>query len=154
MFITATFQWTAGFSFSAGMVDFIFSYSMPLAHQPWMLIIEGIFVFVLYYYIFSFCIRKFNLHTPGREFELNDTIQISFSPQEMDEIAKKIIDACGGQDNIIKIHTCITRLHIELKILNFLNLGILNKLEPLPITKSIMKYRLFMVDMLILLWIS
>lgn len=115
MFITATFQWTAGFSFSAGMVDFIFSYSMPLAHQPWMLIIEGIFVFVLYYYIFSFCIRKFNLHTPGREFELNDTIQISFSPQEMDEIAKKIIDACGGQDNIIKIHTCITRLHIELK---------------------------------------
>src|SRR5690625_2575058 len=65
--IAATFQWIAGFGFSAGFVDWFLSLRMPLANKPWMLIVQGLVFAAIYYVVFRFAIVKFNLTTPGRE---------------------------------------------------------------------------------------
>lgn len=67
MFIAATFQWTAGFNFSAGLIDFVLSLRVPIANKPWMLLVLGLVMAVVYYFTFMFVIKKFNLMTPGRE---------------------------------------------------------------------------------------
>ncbi|MEV6652323.1 PTS transporter subunit EIIC [Streptomyces sp. NPDC051219] len=54
-----------GFSFSAGLIDFVINWS--LATKPWMLIVIGLGFAVIYYVIFRFAITRFNLPTPGRE---------------------------------------------------------------------------------------
>jgi PTS system N-acetylglucosamine-specific IIC component len=54
-----------GFSFSAGLIDYVINWS--LATKPWLIIPIGLVFAVVYYALFSFVIRKFDLHTPGRE---------------------------------------------------------------------------------------
>ena len=67
LFIAASFQWTAGFGFSAGFVDYFLSLRIPLANHLYMLIVQGLVFAVIYYFLFRFLIVKFNLKTPGRE---------------------------------------------------------------------------------------
>lgn len=117
MYICASMQWIAGFSFSAGMIDFILSFQMPLANQPWMLLVFGVVVFFVYYYLFRFLIVKFHLPTIGRKRELaneNDH-ELLLSREEINEVVKEIIDVCGGFENIIKVESCLTRLRIQVK---------------------------------------
>ncbi|MFF3259318.1 PTS transporter subunit EIIC [Streptomyces sp. NPDC002932] len=54
-----------GFSFSAGLIDYVINWS--LATKPWLIIPIGLGFAVVYYAIFRFAIIKFNLQTPGRE---------------------------------------------------------------------------------------
>ncbi len=65
--IAATFQWTAGFGFSAGFIDFVLSSRLPMANEPYMLLLQGLAFAVIYYFLFRFLITRFNLMTPGRE---------------------------------------------------------------------------------------
>ena len=67
MFIAAAFEWTAGFGFSAGLVDMLLSLNNPIANQPWMLLVQGLVFFVLYYVIFRALIPILDLKTPGRD---------------------------------------------------------------------------------------
>ena len=54
-----------GFSFSAGLIDYVINWS--LATKPWLIIPIGLVFAVIYYSVFRFVITKFNLKTPGRE---------------------------------------------------------------------------------------
>jgi PTS system N-acetylglucosamine-specific IIC component len=54
-----------GFTFSAGAFDFVLNWN--IATKPWLLIIIGLVIAPVYYFIFRFAIRKWNLRTPGRE---------------------------------------------------------------------------------------
>ncbi|WP_274559070.1 PTS transporter subunit EIIC [Streptomyces spiramyceticus] len=54
-----------GFSFSAGLIDYVINWS--LATRPWLIIPIGLGFAIIYYVIFRFAITKFNLPTPGRE---------------------------------------------------------------------------------------
>jgi PTS system N-acetylglucosamine-specific IIC component len=54
-----------GFGFSAGLFDFVLNWN--IATRPAWLIVIGIGYGVLYYLLFRFVIRKWNLRTPGRE---------------------------------------------------------------------------------------
>ncbi|MFI5807737.1 PTS transporter subunit EIIC [Streptomyces sp. NPDC051561] len=54
-----------GFSFSAGLIDYVINWG--LATKPWMIIPIGLCFAVVYYALFRFAITKFNLPTPGRE---------------------------------------------------------------------------------------
>ncbi|MEU8629157.1 PTS transporter subunit EIIC [Streptomyces sp. NPDC048669] len=54
-----------GFSFSAGLIDYVINWS--LATKPWLIIPIGVAFAVVYYLIFRFAITRFNLQTPGRE---------------------------------------------------------------------------------------
>ncbi|WP_405713069.1 MULTISPECIES: PTS transporter subunit EIIC [unclassified Streptomyces] len=54
-----------GFSFSAGLIDYVINWS--LATKPWLIIPIGLAFAAVYYVIFRFAITRFNLQTPGRE---------------------------------------------------------------------------------------
>ena len=54
-----------GFSFSAGLIDYVINWN--LATRPWAIIPIGLCFAAVYYAIFRFAITKFDLKTPGRE---------------------------------------------------------------------------------------
>ncbi|KMY43209.1 PTS glucose transporter subunit IIBC [Bacillus sp. FJAT-27916] len=117
--IAAAFQWTAGFGFSAGLIDFILSYNLTLANQPYMLLVQGLVFAVIYYFLFRFIIVKFDLKTPGRGEELEETATVSRDRSSIDSKytaqAEKIYAALGGSENVTSIDNCATRLRLEVK---------------------------------------
>lgn len=122
LFIAAAFHWTAGFGFSAGLVDLVLSFRLPLANQPYMLILQGLVFFALYYFIFRFVIVKFNLATPGRGddedeeiMEDDDTAASSSKDDKFKRQAEMIYVGLGGDANITSIDNCTTRLRLEVK---------------------------------------
>ncbi|MFF7237399.1 PTS transporter subunit EIIC [Streptomyces collinus] len=54
-----------GFSFSAGLIDYVINWN--LATKPWAIIPIGLCFAVVYYAVFRFAITTFDLRTPGRE---------------------------------------------------------------------------------------
>ncbi|WP_312871557.1 PTS transporter subunit EIIC [Amycolatopsis acididurans] len=58
-----------GFSFSAGAIDFALNSGAKAAHNAWLLIPIGLVYAVIYYFLFTWVIKKWNLRTPGREDE-------------------------------------------------------------------------------------
>ncbi|MFD1418935.1 N-acetylglucosamine-specific PTS transporter subunit IIBC [Companilactobacillus keshanensis] len=113
----AFMHWTAGFTFSAGLVDYLLSIHMPIANMPLMLLVQGIFMAVIYYFGFDFAIKKFNLMTPGRE-PLNtdavDSVEVSDDDDKYSLAAKKVYAGIGGFENIKVIDNCTTRLRLQL----------------------------------------
>jgi len=61
LFICSFFKWTAGFGFSSGLVDYLLSLKIPIANQPYMLLVVGVGAFFIYYFVFTFFIHKFQL---------------------------------------------------------------------------------------------
>lgn len=126
--IAAFFQWTAGFGFSAGLVDFVLSSRLPLANQPYMLIVQGLVFALIYYFLFRFLITKFNLKTPGREEgdpeedELvvveGDTDTETGGNDRFTVLGSRIYEGLGGRDNVISVDNCTTRLRVEVKDMN------------------------------------
>lgn len=120
LFIAASFQWTAGFGFSAGFVDFFLSSRLPLANQPYMLILQGLVFAVIYYVIFRFLITKFDIKTPGREDgspeddEAGETV-VASGGERFAVLGEQIYQGLGGRDNVTSIDNCTTRLRIEVK---------------------------------------
>ncbi|MDQ0362629.1 PTS transporter subunit EIIC [Breznakia pachnodae] len=115
VFLAAQFQWIAGFSFSAGFVDYVLSFNMPYSKTPIMLFVLGIIVFFVYYFTFTYVIKKYNMHTLGRELsEDTQTLSSSLSEEEARNIAEVLIEGCGGIENINYTDCCITRLRFRL----------------------------------------
>lgn len=125
MFIAATFEWTAGFSFSAGFIDFFLSSFNPIANQPYMLILQGLVFFAIYYVLFRIIITKFDLITPGRDASIlgeNESADISGESAAegtpADKYARKaniILEGLGGKENIETLDYCTTRLRINVR---------------------------------------
>ncbi len=116
--IAAYFQWTAGFGFSAGLVDFVLSSRLPLANQPYMLLVQGLVFAVIYYFLFRFLIVKFNLKTPGREDDVVEEVQDEEDASTGDRfavMAAKIYEGLGGDENVTAVDNCVTRLRMEVK---------------------------------------
>ena len=124
--IAASFHWTAGFGFSAGFVDFFLSSRLPLANQPYMLIVQGLVFAVIYYFLFRFIIVKFNLNTPGRGEELDTEAEEASAGSADDkfaEQAKVIYEGLGGKENIVAVDNCATRLRLEVKDMDAVDQG-------------------------------
>lgn len=115
VFIAAAFHWTAGFCFSAGATDFLFSSRLPMANSPYMLLLQGLGMAVVYYVVFRFVIVKFNLKTPGREDDSDDEAGVVLANNNYTDVAKIILEGCGGKENIASVDNCITRLRLEIK---------------------------------------
>ncbi|MGL5676108.1 MAG: glucose PTS transporter subunit EIIB, partial [Cellulosilyticaceae bacterium] len=104
------------FQFSAGFVDWFLSFKAPFAMNPMMLILIGLIVAVIYYLVFRFCIRKFNLKTPGREDDdVEDEKGAKLANNDFTAVAVQIIEGLGGKENITSIDNCVTRLRLEVK---------------------------------------
>lgn len=104
----------AGFNFSAGLVDYILSFKAPMALNVWMLIPIGIVFAIIYYVVFRFVITKFDLKTPGREDDDDETKAV-LANNDYTAVAKAVLAGCGGKGNIKSIDNCITRLRLEVK---------------------------------------
>ena len=115
-FITVLLGFRAGFSFSAGATDLLFSASLPAAQNTWMIIPLGIAAFVVFYVVFRFAIVKLDLKTPGRE---DDDVEAEKSAvlanNDYTAVAKTILEGLGGKENITSLDNCITRLRMEIK---------------------------------------
>ena len=113
--VTTLVGFRAGFSFSAGATDLVFSASLPAAANTWMIIPLGIAAFVVFYLVFRVAISKFDLKTPGREDEdLEAEKKVVLSNNNFTEVAKVILEGLGGKENVKSLDNCITRLRLEI----------------------------------------
>jgi PTS system N-acetylglucosamine-specific IIC component len=101
-----------GFSFSAGFFDYVINYGK--ATRPWMLLPVGAAYFALYYFLFRYCILRFNLRTPGREVGEMAAPAPEASSGDDAQIAGAYIRALGGAANLDHVDACTTRLRLEL----------------------------------------
>lgn len=116
LFVATALGIHAGFSFSAGAIDYALMYNLPAASSNvWMLVVMGLIFFAIYFVVFTFVIRAFNLKTPGRE-EGDDAVVTSEAnsntDEGLDQLATSYIAAIGGTDNLKAIDACITRLRL------------------------------------------
>ena len=120
--VTVALGFRAGFSFSAGAMDLLFSASLPAAAKTWLIIPLGIAAFIVFYFVFYFAITKFNLKTPGRE---DDDVEaekkVELANDDYAQVAKIVLEGCGGKENIASIDNCITRLRLEVKDITLVN---------------------------------
>ena len=114
--ITVLVGFRAGFSFSAGATDLLFSASLPAAANTWMIIPLGIAAFVVFYLVFRFAIVKFDLKTPGREDDDTEAEkQVVLANNDYTKVGEIVLEGIGGKDNVVSLDNCITRLRFEIK---------------------------------------
>jgi N-acetylglucosamine PTS system EIICBA or EIICB component len=110
MVIMNVFGVRLGFSFSAGLFDYVLNFTH--AQRPLLLIPIGAAYFALYYAVFRFCIVRLNLPTPGRE--PDDIQQPPLAPVSAGTRAQTFVTALGGAGNLTEVAACTTRLRLEL----------------------------------------
>lgn len=127
-----------GMTFSGGFIDFALFGLLPAgAGVPtkWLtVILVGIAYFIVYYLVFYFMITKLNLKTPGRDENEGETklytkadfqnnkggasetaTKTTSGKGEIAEKAPLVLAALGGEENIVSVDACITRLRVEVK---------------------------------------
>ena len=95
-----------GFSYSAGAIDFFLN--LHLSQKAWLLIPIGMGYGVVYYHLFRWAIRRFQIPTPGRE----EGSDLGDWAGNIPYQAPLILDALGGKGNIVQVQACITRLRL------------------------------------------
>jgi N-acetylglucosamine PTS system EIICBA or EIICB component len=103
-----------GFGFSAGLFDYLLNYS--LSTRPLLLVPVGLGYFALYFFLFRFCILRFNLKTLGREVETAATVVVESGKGASPILAW--IRALGDSGNLRAVEACTTRLRLVLNDVN------------------------------------
>ena len=113
--VTVGLGFRAGFCFSAGATDLLFSASLPAAAKTWLIIPTGIAAFAVFFAVFYFAIKKWDLKTPGREDDQDGELKIELANDDYTAMASIILEGLGGKENVTSIDHCITRLRLEVK---------------------------------------
>ncbi|MFJ2428279.1 N-acetylglucosamine-specific PTS transporter subunit IIBC [Pseudomonas sp. NPDC087804] len=108
MAITNALNIHLGFTFSGGFIDMILGWGKST--NGWLVFPVGLAYAVIYYFVFDFCIRRFNLKTPGRE----DVAVSEKAVLTENERASAYIKALGGAENLLTVGACTTRLRLEM----------------------------------------
>lgn len=128
-----------GMTFSGGLIDmFLFGILQGNEKTNWIwIVIVGIGYFIVYYFLFSFLIKKMDLKTPGRDdaeevklyrrsdVEAKKKANADDSQSEEDEISAAICRGLGGKKNISDVDCCATRLRCTVKKSELVNDAIL-----------------------------
>lgn len=119
-----------GMTFSGGVIDYVLFGVLPgtsgdFDNNWFMVIVVGLILAVVYYFLFRIVIRKFDLKTPGREDDVEEVADVSLGGHEL---AVLTIDALGGKENLVTVDACITRLRVEVKDTSKVNDAELKKL--------------------------
>ena len=121
------FKVGVGMTFSGGLIDlFLFGILQGNAKTNWIYVVfVGIGYFIVYYFLFSFLIKKFNFKTPGREDDSEETKLYTRADVNAkktakdgtavvgssgDEVSVLITKGLGGKSNISDVDCCATRL--------------------------------------------
>jgi PTS system N-acetylglucosamine-specific IIC component len=107
MAIMQTLGVKLGFGFSAGLFDYVINYG--IATKPLLLLLVGAVYFAVYYALFVFFIKKFDLKTPGREDVAVAVAEVAAGTGR----ARAFIDALGGAANLKSVDACTTRLRLQ-----------------------------------------
>jgi len=128
-----------GFSFSAGLIDLLLYGTAPAAKNIPLLIVIGVAFFLVYYFLFRFVIKRWNMRTPGREpedeFDAEQAANLTDGSGSTgtsggaamttgggtalatrplaDTKAEQLIAAFGGRENLVNVDACITRLRMQ-----------------------------------------
>ncbi|OUP57701.1 N-acetylglucosamine-specific PTS transporter subunit IIBC [Butyricicoccus pullicaecorum] len=115
--VTVALGFRAGFSFSAGLTDLVFSASLPAAAKTLLIIPLGLAALVIFYIVFRVMISALNLKTPGREDddEAVDESKVQLANNDFTTTAQIILEGLGGAGNVTSVDNCITRLRLEVK---------------------------------------
>ena len=108
----------AGFSFSAGATDLVFSASLPAAEKTWMILPLGIGAAIVFFVVFYALIKAFDFKTPGREDEDENTDaekKVVLANNNFTQVAAGVLAAVGGKENVKNVEYCATRLRFEIK---------------------------------------
>ena len=128
-----------GMTFSGGLIDlFLFGILQGNAKTSWInVVFVGIAYFVVYYFLFTFLIKKFDFKTPGREDDDNAEVKLytradvnakkegQSAEDADDELSALILQGLGGNDNLTDLDCCITRLRLTVKDSSKVNEGML-----------------------------
>ncbi len=109
-----------GLTFSGGFIDFIlFGVLQGNAKTNWIrIVIVGLAYFAVYFALFYFLIKRFNLKTPGREDDNEETKLYSrkdYNEKNSGDVSQDILKGLGGRDNISDLDCCATRLRVTVK---------------------------------------
>lgn len=121
------FEVGVGMTFSGGLIDmFLFGILQGNAKTNWVwIVIVGIFYFIVYYFLFSFLIKKMDLKTPGRgdddeevklyrrsdvDAKKNGAVAEGNAANDEDSLSESICQGLGGKKNISDVDCCATRL--------------------------------------------
>ena len=126
-----------GMTFSGGLIDlFLFGILQGNAKTSWIwVVIVGIGYFVVYYLLFTFLIKKFDLKTPGRDdseevklYRRSD-VEAKKNAQngDADELSAMICQGLGGKKNISDVDCCATRLRCTVHKAELVNDALLKK---------------------------
>ncbi len=110
MVVMDLFHVRLGFSFSAGLFDYVLNFSH--AQHPLLLLPIGGAYFALYYAVFRVCIVRLNLATPGRD--ADETMQHPPLPGIPAARGAAFVAALGGALNLTEVAACTTRLRLLL----------------------------------------
>lgn len=141
-----------GLTFSGGFLDLlIFGILQGQDKTSWMYIIPvGIIYFFLYYFIFTFLIKRFNLKTPGREDDDTETKLYTKadvkardaaakdgtdSKTSGDAVSQTITQALGGSQNITSVDACATRLRCTVADSSLVNDAVLKSTGAVGVIK-------------------
>ena len=142
-YVTALVGFRAGFAFSAGATDLLFSASLPAAAKTWMILPLGAAAFVTFYLVFRVMITRLNLKTPGREDEPSEAAETASQVRTDGSGAGQVpagtneplivdgfnvdglLQGLGGKDNIQSLDNCITRLRVDVHNYELVDDGIL-----------------------------
>ncbi|WP_169729889.1 PTS transporter subunit EIIC [Mesoplasma seiffertii] len=124
-----------GFGFSGGLIDYIISFANGwgmsnwegvvnggvygvMSNPLWLLVLAAI-MFPTYYFSFYFTIKKFDLQTPGREPEYpaqtSTVVLKEIKGEDKYEVIADNIIAIVGEENILAIGNCSTRLRLNVR---------------------------------------
>lgn len=97
-----------GFTFSGGFIDMVLGWGKST--HGWLVFPVGLAYAVIYYSVFNYCIRRFNLKTPGRE----DIQVVQTEAMTDNQRATAYIQALGGAENLLSVGACTTRLRLDM----------------------------------------
>ncbi|MEY8353550.1 PTS transporter subunit EIIC [Lachnospiraceae bacterium 54-53] len=102
----------------AGLIDFTIFGIFRGAQSRWYLVVLiGIGMAFIYYFGFTYLIRKFNISTPGRNesIDAGEDVAVVSHTKGDNKLAGRILESLGGKENISEITNCFTRLRVTVK---------------------------------------
>lgn len=108
--VTAALGLKCGFGFSAGLIDYALNWG--ISTKPFILLLVGLVYAVIYYVVFLFAIKKFDIPTPGRIDDEESATLLGLADSELKDRARSILEAVGGKGNIDSMDACVTRIRL------------------------------------------
>ncbi|CEE00331.1 hypothetical protein BT1A1_0471 [Caldibacillus thermoamylovorans] len=120
-----------------GMIDLTIFGILQGTYTKWYLIVlVGLVYAVVYYYVFKFVILKFNVKTPGRTTDSEESGEAADTVESSsDELGAVILKALGGKENVLEIDNCISRLRLVLNDTSVVNNTLLKSTGSMGIVK-------------------